>query len=412
MNCGTTFIRSYTFTNMKNEMKLKSGRDKSLRRHDLWVFSGAVDREPQNCFNGDVIDIASADGQFLARAGWSPTSQIRARVWTFDPNEAVDINFFRRRIADAAALRRVSGISETCTAYRLIAAEGDDLSGIITDIYNDFAVVQFLSAGAERQRDVYIEALLAEMPDLRGIYERNDVAVRAKEGLEERTGVIFGDEPPELLEFKEHNLKFAADLKNGHKTGFYFDQRENRRLVGRYAAGKSVLNLFSYTGGFGVAAAVGGASNVENVDSSAAVLKLAAKNFELNNISPDRWKNTEANVFELLRSMEKEKAKFDLIVLDPPKLVESQSHMMKGCRAYKEMALRAFRLLNKNGLLFTFSCSGLVDAELFAKITFDASHDAGVSGAILRRLAQDADHPVRLNHPESAYLKGLMAVRI
>lgn len=398
--------------NMKNRLILKPGREKSLLRHNLWVFSGAVEQPPEAA-NGETVQMFSHDGRFLAQAAWSRHSQICARVWSFRPDEAVDAAFFRAKIRAASTLRRAAGFDGiSTTGYRLIAAEGDGLSGVVADLYGDFCAVQFLSSGAEYMRDNLIAALQAELPQLRGIYERSDMAVRAKEGLAERAGLLAGEMPPALVEFKENGLRFVADLKNGHKTGFYFDQRENRRLAGSFARGKRVLNLFSYTGGFGVSAAAGGAAAVENVDSSASALALAERNMALNGVDRGKFTNTEANVFELLRQYERENRTFDLIVLDPPKLVDAKSHLIKGCRAYKELALRAFKLLENNGILFTFSCSGLVDASLFAKLTFDAAQDAGCEGAIIRRLAQDADHPVRLNHPETSYLKGLQVVKI
>ncbi|MEA4863700.1 MAG: class I SAM-dependent rRNA methyltransferase [Victivallaceae bacterium] len=392
---------------------LKPGREKSLLRKDLWVYSGAVETPPSAAGNGDTVEIFSHGGNFLARAAWSPSSQIRLRVWSFDQTEDVDsTDFFRRRVRTALELRRTAGILDATDGYRLIAAEGDALPGAVVDIYGDFAVVQLASAGADLRRSELTAALREELPNLRGIYERSDLAVRGKEGLPERTGTIWGEVPPSPVIFREHKLMFAADPLHGHKTGFYFDQRENRRLAGNYASSRRVLNLFSYTGGFGVACAAGGAEHVENVDSSAPALELAAANMELNHIPAERYTNTCDNVFELLRRYEKEGRRFDLIVLDPPKLADSQRNLMKGCRAYKELALRAFKLLEKNGLLFTFSCSGLVDAPLFAKLTSDGALDAGADAAILKRLAQDADHPVRLNHPETEYLKGLLVARV
>lgn len=391
---------------------LKPGREKSLLRKDLWVYSGAVDIPPGSAGNGETVDVFSHSGKFLARAAWSPASQIRLRVWSFDPAEAVDAEFFRRRVRTALELRRASGILDAADGYRLVAAEGDALPGAVVDIYGEFAVIQLASAGADLHRELLAAALREELPGLRGIYERSDLAVRAKEGLDERTGNVWGETPPARVTFREHNLTFAADILHGHKTGFYFDQRENRRLAGSYARGRRVLNLFSYTGGFAAACAAGGAEHVENVDSSAPALELAAANMGLNRIPASRFTNTCDNVFELLRRYEKEGRRFDLIVLDPPKLADSQRNLMKGCRAYKEIALRAFKLLEKNGLLFTFSCSALVDAPLFAKLTSDGALDAGADAAILRRLAQDADHPVRLNHPETEYLKGLLVARV
>ncbi len=388
-------------------LKLKPGREKSLKHHNYWVFSGAIGMAPAEAEKGETIDIISAAGEFMAVGSWSPQSQICARAWSFKP-ETVDVNFFRKRLRAAQNCREISGIAQNNSGYRLAAAEGDGLPGIVIDRYNNIMVMQLLSAGSDFMRSEIVNAIRAEFPEVTAILERSDVAVRKKEGLEEQKELLFGDAGNSLPEIKENNCKFICDVQNGHKTGFYFDQRSNRALAGTLAAGRTVLNLFSYTGGFGVTCALNNAKLVENVDSSESALALAAQNMALNGVSADKFVNTEANVFELLRAYEKAGKRFDMIILDPPKLVDAQARLMKGARAYKELAMRSFKLLNPDGLLFTFSCSGLVTPELFAKITFDAAYDAGCSGLILRRLTQDADHPVRLNHPESSYLKGLL----
>ncbi len=396
---------------MKNNiLQLKPGREKALKRENFWIFSGAVAKEPQ-LPAGSVVEVHSAKGEFLAHCSYSPKSQIRARAWSFCQDEAIDVEFFRRRLRSAYRCRELSGITNSCSGFRLVAAEGDALPAVVIDQYNDTLVMQLLSAGSDFMRDQIAQAIKLEFPHIANLYERSDVGVRRKEGLGERTGVIFGEKPSPEIVINEHNMKLIVDICKGHKTGFYFDQRANRKLVGEWSKGRKVLNLFSYTGGFGVAAALNGATSIENVDSSANSLELARRNMLLNNIDSNKFTNTTANVFELLRAYEKSGQKFDLIVLDPPKLVESQANLTKGARAYKELALRAFNLLEPNGLLFTFSCSGLVNADLFAKITFDASFDAGCSAVILQRLSQDIDHPVWLSHPESSYLKGMLLMK-
>lgn len=389
-------------------IRLKPGRDKSLKLRNYWVFSGAVAIPPTDPEKpAAAINVLNDKGEFLAVAGYSPKSQIIAKVWSFIP-EKIDRNFFRRKIAAAYQLRQIAMIPQCTSAYRLVAAEGDALPGIIIDLYNDFLVIQLLSAPADMLKDEIVAALLDLFPNIKGIYERSDADVRRKEGLPLRQGPVYGENPPREIIIHEYEWRLAADVVHGHKTGFYFDQRLNRKTAAMFAKNKTVLNLFSYTGGFAAACATAGAAFVENVDSSAPALEIARRNMTLNQIPEAKFRNTRADVFELMRQYGKEKNFFDMIILDPPKLVDSKYHLIKGCRAYKELAMRAFKLLNPGGIIFSFSCSGLVSPELFNKITFDAAVDSGKDAVILRRLAQDADHPVALNHPESSYLKGLM----
>lgn len=394
--------------NNNTEIRLKPGREKSLKLRNFWVFSGAIAQPPQEADKpAAAVNVVSDRGEFLAVAGYSPKSQISAKVWSF-LQEKINRAFFRRKIAAAYQLRQSAMIPQCASAYRLVAAEGDALPGIIIDLYNDFLVIQLLSAPADMMKDEIVGALLDLFPDIKGIYERSDADVRRKEGLPMRQGVIYGENPPPEIIISEYEWRLAADVVHGHKTGFYFDQRLNRKTAAMFAKDRTVLNLFSYTGGFAAATATAQAAFVENVDSSAPALETARRNMNLNQIPEAKFRNTRADVFELMRQYEKDKKFFDMIILDPPKLVDSKYHLIKGCRAYKELAMRAFKLLNPGGIIFTFSCSGLVSQELFTKITFDAALDSGRDAVILRRLAQDADHPVALNHPESSYLKGLM----
>ena len=267
--------------------------------------------------------------------------------------------------------------------------------------------MQFLTSGVELHKQLIIE-LLAELTACKSIYERSDVAVRLKEGLTETAGLLFGEEPPEKIEIREHAQKFYVDVRHGHKTGFYLDQRDNRDYLYKHAAGKTMLNCFSYTGGFGVAAALGGAAMVTNVDTSAPMLALGSENMRLNGIDEKLYENIEADVFCLLRKFRAEGRKFDIIVLDPPKFTDAKNHMDKACRGYKDIAILGFQLLNPGGQLYTFSCSGLMVPELFLKITADAALDAGTDARILKRFSQAPDHAVSLHFPESHYLKGLL----
>jgi 23S rRNA (cytosine1962-C5)-methyltransferase len=387
---------------------LEKGREKSLQRHHPWIFSGAIKQVEGKPGRGETVDIVSIGNDWLARGSYSPDSQITVRAWTFDKDENIDRDFFRRKIVKALEFRqRLSGIGTDFTAYRIIAAESDGLPGLIVDRYGDFLVVQFLASGVELHKPLIIE-LLAELTACKGIYERSDVAVRLKEGLTETAGLLYGEEPPAKIEIREHAQKFYVDVRQGHKTGFYLDQRDNRDYLYKHAVGKTVLNCFSYTGGFGVAAALGGAAMVTNVDSSAPMLAQGSENMQLNGIDEKRYENIEADVFCLLRKFRAEGRKFDVIVLDPPKFADAKNHMDKACRGYKDIAILGFQLLNPGGQLYTFSCSGLMVPELFLKITADGALDAGMDAHIIKRFSQAPDHAVSLHFPESQYLKGLL----
>ncbi len=390
-----------------NKVILKKGREKSLLRKHPWIFSGAIDSVQGDPQPGQTVQVVSQDGQFLAWGAYSPKSQITVRVWSFDKAETIDHSFFESRIQQALKLRQDLNIPMQSTAYRLIAAEADQLPGLIVDRYQDFLVCQFLSAAAEYWKSTIVE-ILQQLIAPHGIYERSDVDVRKKEGLPLRKGPLQGQQPPDLLEIREHNSRFLVDLQNGHKTGFYLDQRNNRYLVQQHSAGREVLNCFAYTGGFGLAALQGGAGHVTNVEDVAGLLNLQEKNFKLNGFSADRFSNVKANVFQLLRQYHSGKRQFDLIILDPPKFVEAQSHLQRASRGYKDINRLAFALLRPGGLLFTFSCSGLMKPELFQKIVADAALEANRQVQILNWMFQAPDHPIKLHIPESLYLKGLV----
>jgi 23S rRNA (cytosine1962-C5)-methyltransferase len=395
-------------------LTLKPGRERSLLRRHPWVFSGAVAGVEGAPAPGDTVDIRAADGAWLARGAYSPSSQIRARVWTFRGEEEIGPDFFRQRVTEAF-LRRLPFLEGSqLSALRLIHSENDGLPGVVVDRYGSFLVLQLLSTGAEAGRHDIARGLekgweaLSPGSPLAGIYERSDPEVRTKEGLEPRAGVVVGDEPPELVEIREGDVRFLVDLRRGHKTGFYLDQRENRLRVQDAARGLQVLNAFAYTGGFGLAAMAGGAGEVLNLEASAEAVELGNRNAELNGISRESWESRQGDAFRLLRALKGEGRAFDLVVLDPPKFAEARGQVEGASRGYKDINLQAFRLLRPGGLLFTFSCSGHMAPELFQKIVFDAALDAGREGRILRRLEQAPDHPTSLAFPEGSYLKGLM----
>ena len=388
-------------------LTLKPGREKSLLRRHPWIFSGAVARVDGDPGPGATVDLLAANGQFLARAAYSPSSQIRARVWTFDPSEPVDPDFFRRRIHSSIITRHALQIDNETNALRLINAESDGLPGLIVDRYADILVVQFLTAGAEFWRETIAELLL-EDTGFQTIYERSDADVRELEGLPTRVGSLRGTIDRFPLIITENNLKFNVNLETGHKTGFYLDQRENRLRVRGLAKGRDVLDCFCYTGGFTVNVLAGGAKSVLSVDASADALALCRENVVLNELTIDRHQTLDGDVFQLLRKFRDEARSFDLIVLDPPKFAPTAAQAEKAARGYKDINLLAFKLLRPGGILLTFSCSGGVDAALFQKIVASAALDAGVEAQIVEHLSQAPDHPVALNFPEGAYLKGLV----
>jgi 23S rRNA (cytosine1962-C5)-methyltransferase len=389
------------------ELALKYGREDSLLRRHPWIFSGAIHGVEGTPGSGDTVRVRDAKGNALGVAAWSPVSQIRARMWSFDPETNIDAEFFRHHIDNAASLRASLFDESRTNAYRLIASEADLLPGVIVDRYADVLVCQFLSAGAERRRET-IKQVLGERFPACSFFERSDGDSREKEGLVERIGSIGNHKHDFPCTVFEHGLRILVDPLKGHKTGFYLDQRDNRALLGRHARDAEVLNCFSYTGGFALHALAGGASMVTDVDVSADALKLARRNIELNSFDESRYAQAEADVFHYLRSCRDERRQFDMIVLDPPKFAASKSQVDRAARGYKDINLLAMKLLRPGGLLFTFSCSGHIPLPLFQKIVADAAVDAKRDARILHVMTQDSDHPIALAIPESWYLKGLV----
>jgi len=393
--------------NITSAVILKAGREKSLARRHPWVFSGAVASIQGQAQPGETVEIVSATGQFLGRGAYSPHSQIVVRVWSFDLNESISSAFFRASLQRALASRSRFIASRHVTAYRLVNAEADHLPGVIIDRYGDFLVCQFLTAGAEYWKRA-IMTQLAELVPCKGIYERSDVDVRAKEGLPPSTGVFTGQVPPDRVEIQEGPLRFLVDLQQGQKTGFYLDQRDNRARLAEYTEDAEVLNCFAYTGGFGVYALKYGAKQVTQVETSDRALELARGNVELNGLDPTKVEYVQDDVFQVLRRYRDARRQFDLIILDPPKFAESRNQLPGASRGYKDVNLLAMKLLRPGGMLFTFSCSGVVTLDLFQKIVADAALDAQRHVQIIQRLFQASDHPVALNFPEGSYLKGLV----
>lgn len=397
-------------------VELNPGRKKAVLNHHPWVFSGAIYKlhgEPQP---GDLVRVTDSQGAYLATGYYNPHSSIQVRVLTWDDAEAVDAAFWRRRIQQAIAARaeenqlHASGVPN---AYRLVNAESDYLPGLVVDRYGDWLVLQALTLGID-VRKAEIAAILMDELGARGVYERSDVDVRAKEGLEQVSGLLAGEEPPELVEIDEHGRRFLVDLRRGHKTGFYLDQRLNRLALGNLlrfdadAPAREVLNTFGYTGGFTVYALDGLAQRVVTVDASEDAIALAKQNVALNGFPTPDEDFVVADVFQYLRTCRDSRQQFDIIVLDPPKFAHTARQVERAARGYKDINLLAFKLLKPGGLLMTYSCSGGVSADLFRKIVFGALVDAGREAQVITTLGAGPDHPVALTFPEGNYLKGLL----
>ena len=391
-------------------LHLKAGRDKSLKRRHPWIFSGAVERVDGAPSSGETVLVKSAGGQPVAVAAWSPQSQICARVWSFDPGTRIESSFFRSVLEKAIQIRNSLPASQFTNALRLVHGESDGLPGLVVDRYDDVLVAQFLSSGAEFWRETILD-LLVELSGCASVFERSDADVRKLEGLEIRVGFARGNREAKRCPIVEHGLNFRVDVEAGQKTGFFLDQRDNRRRVRALADGREVLDAFCYTGGFSIAALAGGAKHVTAVESSAAAIEIAKENLNANSMESSRIDFQQADVFAYQRLLRDRGESFGLIVLDPPKFAPTAAQAKNAARAYKDINLLAFRLLAPGGLLATFSCSGGVSAELFQSIVAGAASDAGVDAKIIERFAAAADHPVALNFPEGDYLKGLLVLK-
>ena len=385
---------------------LVKGREKSVKRKHPWIFSRGISKVEGEPALGETVDVFTHDGKWLAKAAYSPASQIRARIWSFEKEE-INKAFFVKRFNNAQLLREDIIERDGLTGYRLIAAESDGMPGVTIDRYQNFFVCQLLSAGAEYNKQAIVDALVECFPDC-NVYERSDVVVRKKEGLKETTGVLHGEEPPKSVVIEENGVKISVDIVGGHKTGFYLDQRDSRQQAMKYVKDKEVLNCFSYTGGFGLYALKGGAKRVINADVSQPALDTAKFNAELNefDISKKRAVFLNADVFKLLREYRDQGTKFDVVIMDPPKFAESKAQLNGACRGYKDINMLAMQILNPGGTLLTYSCSGLMDQVLFQKIIADAAVDANRQVKFVERFEQAADHPTDTAYPEGFYLKG------
>jgi 23S rRNA (cytosine1962-C5)-methyltransferase len=395
---------------------LKAKRDWPLRRRHPWVFSGAIDRvvgeNGVDPGSGDVVVVKAADGTVLGRGAYSPTSQLRVRMWSFDDaplSEATVVD----RLNGAAALRDelvftdVAG--DATDGARLVFAESDGLPGLVIDSYGDVAVMQCQSAGAERIKPLVVRWLTA-VRKARVVVDRGDADVRKKEGLPLHKTVLVGAlSATAPTTTTEHGLHFRVDVEQGHKTGFYLDQRDSRHTLRRLSAGKRVLNCFCYTGGFSVAALAGGASHVTSVDTSMAALELGQENARDNGFPDERHDWLKGDCFDVLKGLHADGERFDIVVLDPPKFAPSAAHLESALRGYRDLAIRGLRVLKPGGLLLTFSCSGAVSREAFRSVLHDASLDVGRAVHVVGELGHSRCHPVAVSFPEGEYLKGMLA---
>ena len=400
-----------------NKVYLKRGRERSVERRHPWIYSGAVDEAQTGAETlaaiapGETVEVVAADGARLGYGWYSPASQIRVRVLSFGADAAEpDDALVRSRVGASVGRRAAFFANAETNAMRLVNAESDGLPGVVADFYAGFVVCQFTSAGADARKAAIASALMTYAPFCRGVAERLDVDSRAKEGLETEPAfaVLAGEEPPELIEIAEGPCKFLVDVRKGHKTGFYLDQRDARAAVGALANGCDVLNCFCYTGGFGLWARACGAASVTQVDLSEDALALAKRNEGLVHLCGTKTDYVAADVFDYLRKCRDAGKTFDLIVLDPPKFAASKGQLMKAARGYKDINLLAMKLLKKGGTLATFSCSGAVTPEFFDQILVEAAHDAKRAFQVVARTQQGADHPIDLDYPEGLYLKGVI----
>ncbi len=389
---------------------LRAGRDRSVRLKHPWIFASAIEEIKGNPSDGDTILVRSSTGESLGRAAYSGTSQIRARMWTWDAEEMVDEQFLFNKINSSIERRKNYIISDAADSYRLVFGESDGIPGLIVDQYKDTLVIQILSVGIEQRKELICEILKMICPGHR-IYERSDVDVRILEGLTPRTGLLHGEPLPETNWIQEYGIKYFLDIENGQKTGFYLDQRENRHKLGQYCLDREVLNCFSYTGGFTLNALKGGVKMATSIDSSQPAIDQMNINIRKNDFNSEKSTSICGDVFKELRLMRDKAQSFDVIILDPPKFAPTISQAEKASRGYKDINLLAFKLLRPGGILFTFSCSGGISRDLFQKIVSGAALDAGADVQIIDVLSQAADHPVVMSFPESMYLKGLVCIK-
>jgi 23S rRNA (cytosine1962-C5)-methyltransferase len=389
------------------EVILKKGKEKAALQRHPWIFSGALDRIKGSPANGEVVRVLAADKEFLAYGYFNEKSRVAVRMLEWDEAKTIDRDWYLQKIRTAIASRAHvlrNGDTNTC---RLVFSEADFLPGLIVDRYADFLSLQILSAGIENAKEEIISILREELQP-KGIFDKSDATARGHEDLEVTNGLLWGEHPPEFLEVKENGILYHINIAGGQKSGFYCDQRDNRQILAAYTAGKTVLDCFSYSGGFSLNSLKAGAAHVTSVDSSALALETLQQNMDLNGFDKAQSTVVQSDVNKQLRAFKEEGKKFDVIVLDPPKYAPSRSALDRAARAYKDLNRHGMGLLESGGLLATFSCSGAVDIETFKQIIAWAALDAGKEIQIVKQFSQPEDHPVRISFPEGEYLKGLL----
>ncbi|SOD19805.1 class I SAM-dependent rRNA methyltransferase [Pedobacter xixiisoli] len=389
------------------EIKLKKGKEKAVHQRHPWVFSGALDKVKGKPENGDVVRLVDASGDFLAYGYYNDQSRVAVRLIEWNEETTIDEAWYEQKIKTAIAGRAHLLADEETTACRLVFSEADFLPGLIVDRYADFLSLQILSSGIEKAKDIII-AVLVKLLQPKGIFDRSDATARTHEGITAENGLLWGETPAEFIEVKENGILYNINIAEGQKSGFYCDQRDNRKILASYTKGKSVLDCFSYSGGFSLNAYAQGAAEVTSVDSSALAIETLKQNIDLNKFDAGKHTAIQSDVNKQLRQFNDEGKKFDVVVLDPPKYAPSRSVLDRAARAYKDLNRRGLLLLESGGLLATFSCSGAVDIDTFKQIIAWAALDAGKEVQIIKQFCQPEDHPVRLSFPEGEYLKGLL----
>ncbi|WP_069660562.1 class I SAM-dependent rRNA methyltransferase [Arcticibacter eurypsychrophilus] len=389
------------------QVSLKKGKEKAVRQLHPWIFSGAIENIKGKPENGEIVDVTDHSGAFLARGFFNDQSRVAVRILEWDEAVVVDENWWRVRIKKAVSARQGLLDSTHTNTYRLIFSEADFLPGLIVDRYGDYLSLQLLTSGVEKLKDIIVNELVTLL-NVKGIFDRSDASARAHDGMEASFGILYGVEPPEFVEVIENDVKYLINIAAGQKSGFFCDQRDNRRIVAQHTQGKRVLDCFSYSGGFTLNALKYGASSVVSVDSSALAIETMNQNIVLNGFDASQYQAIQSDVNKYLRVLKEGNEKFDLIVLDPPKYAPSRSSLDKASRAYKDLNRMAMGLLNSGGILATFSCSGAVDISHFKQILAWAALDAGKEIQYIYQFCQPEDHPVRSSFPEGEYLKGLL----
>lgn len=389
-----------------SEVRLKKGKEKAVRQLHPWIFSGAIEQIKGKPENGEIVDVRDYSGEFLAKGFFNDQSRVAVRILEWNELAVIDESWWRMRIQRAVSARKDLLASTETNTCRLIFSEADFLPGLIVDRYADYLSVQILTSGIEKVKDIIVSELVSLL-NVKGVFDRSDASARAHDGMEASFGILYGEEPPQFVEVIENGLKYLINIAEGQKSGFFCDQRENRRIVARYANGKRVLDCFSYSGGFTLNALKHGASEVVSVDSSSLAVDTLKQNLVLNAFADEKFTAVQSDVNKYLRILKEEGRKFDVIILDPPKYAPSRSALDKASRAYKDLNRMAMGLLNSGGLLATFSCSGAVDISHFKQILAWAALDAGKEIQYIYQFCQPEDHPVRSSFPEGEYLKGL-----